>query len=107
MYSANSEAVSIDNIFSDFVSEEKETGFCRKLTGVGLLVGPDKWILEKETGAISRDSMVVMSVSKRELRDVALGDVFLACHGSCVLRYTLSNIRDSWLLLELLSFQFR
>lgn len=106
MYSVNSEAVSIDDTFSDFVLEEKETGFCRKLTGAGLLVGPDTWILEKETGAISRDSTVVMSVSKREFRDVALGDLLLACRGSCVVRYALSNIRDSLLLLELSS-QFR
>lgn len=93
--------VSIDT-FLGFVYSKTETGFCRKLTDVGLSVGPDKWVLE------NRDSMVVTSVlKKKEFRDVAVGDLFLACDGTCVVRYVLYNPRDLLFSLKDASSQFR
>lgn len=97
--------VSIDT-FLGFVYSKTETGFCRKLTDVGLSVGPDKWVLE------NRDSMVreietPSVLKKKEFRDVAVGDLFLACDGTCVVRYVLYNPRDLLFSLKDASSRFR
>lgn len=80
---------------------EKEVCVCLKLTGVGLSVRPDK-----ETGSMSRDFTLVMSVSEKEFTNVALGDFISVCHGNCLLRCALYNSRDSLLTLEYGSSQF-